>query len=669
MDKVQVKERIKQLHNEIKKHNYQYYVLNKSNISDYDYDILLKELEKLEKENPEFLEKTSPSQRVGSDLTKDFKQVKHEYPMLSLGNTYNEEELESFDERIKKLTENQEIEYICELKYDGTSISLKYENGKLIQAVTRGDGVQGDDVTLNVKTIKSIPLECFDNETLPEKFEIRGEIFMPHKTFNKLNEIRQKKGEALLANPRNAAAGTLKLLNPKEVANRPLDCYLYYLLGENLPEKFHYENLQEAKKWGFKIPPHIKKCKTIKEVLEFINYWDTERNNLPYDIDGIVIKLNSIDQQEELGFTSKSPRWAISYKFKAERVSTKLLSVSYQVGRTGAITPVANLEAVQLAGTTVKRASLHNADQIELLDLHENDTVFVEKGGEIIPKIVGIDTSKRDENSQKIQYITTCPECGSDLIKIEDEANHYCPNKNHCPPQICGKIEHFISRKTLNIGAGEATVELLYNNKLIENVADLFELKVPQLMKLERFAEKSAYNLIESIEGSKQIPYEKVLFALGIRYVGETVAKKLASALKNIDNLQKASFEELIAIDEIGDKIAESIIAHFAEEENKTLVERLKNYGLQFEIKEDKNQQKSDKLAGFNIVISGNFSKFSRNELKKMIEENGGKNTSSISKKTSYLLAGEKIGPSKLEKAEKLEIKIISEDEFLELIG
>ena len=662
-----IKQRIDNLRKQLAHHNYLYYVKAQPEISDYEYDLLMKELQALEKEHPEFYDPNSPTQRVGSDINKEFKQVKHKYGMLSLSNTYNEGELRDFDMRVRKLINKAPV-YVCELKFDGTAIGLTYEKGEFVRAVTRGDGVMGDDVSDNVRTIKSIPLKLRGSD-YPEEFEIRGEIFMPRKVFEELNKQRIEAGEEPYVNPRNTAAGSLKLQNSSEVAKRKLDCYLYYMLGENLPSDSHYENLQMAKKWGFKISEHIKLAQNIDEVLEYINYWEENRKNLPYDIDGIVIKVDSLALQKQLGFTAKSPRWAISYKFLAERVRTKLLSVDYQVGRTGAITPVANLEPVFIAGTTVKRASLHNADQIELLDLHINDFVFVEKGGEIIPKVVGVDVENRPPDAQKIKYITQCPECGTVLIRREGEAKHYCPNEYACPPQIKGKIEHFISRKAMNIdGLGSETIDLLYEKGLVKNIADLYELKKEQLIPLERMGEKSANNVIKGIEESKSVPFHRVLFALGIRYVGETVAKKLAEHFENIDALINAGFDDLIHVDEIGEKIAESVIEYFKSDANRQLINRLKNYGLQFEIS-DSQKEKSDKLKGLSIVISGVFQKFSRDALKEMIAANGGKNTSSLSKKTDYLLAGDKMGPAKLEKAKKLGIKIISEDDFLKMIS
>lgn len=667
MSSQDIKTQIDTLREQLNKHNYNYYVLSESNISDYDFDMLLHELIYLETKYPEYYSETSPSQRVGNDINTSFKQVKHKYPMLSLGNTYSEEDITDFETRISKLVE-EDIEYVCELKYDGTSIGLIYKDGKLHKAVTRGDGSQGDDVTSNVKTIKSIPLQLHGDH-YPSEFEIRGEILMPFAVFNQLNEQREDIGEEKFANPRNAASGTLKSQNSSQVAKRKLDCYLYYLLGSNLPFKTHSDNLETAKKWGFKISKDSKVCKNIDEIIEYIQFWDKERENLDVPIDGIVIKVNSIDQQEEMGYTAKSPRWAISYKFKAERVSTKLNSLSYQVGRTGSITPVANLEAVQLAGTTVKRASLHNADIIENLNLHINDTVYVEKGGEIIPKIVGIDIDAREKNAGKIIYITKCPQCDTPLVRKDGEANHYCPNVDACPPQIKGKIEHFIGRKAMNIdGLGEETIDLLYKKGFLKNVADLYNLKSIEISPLNRMGKKSADRIIASLEESKNVAFEKVLFALGIRFVGATVAKKLAKAVKSIDVLKTISFEELIEIDEIGDKIAQSIVDSFRNEKQVEIINNLIDKGLQFEIKQEDMLNKSEKLAGISIVLSGSFKIHSRDELKKIIEDNGGKNASSISKKTSFFLAGEKVGPSKLTKVEKLGIQTISEEELLNMI-
>ncbi len=671
-----IQEKINLLRDTLNKHNYNYYVLNQPQVSDFEYDQLMKELVDLEQQNPELCDPDSPTQRVGSDLSNDFLQVIHQYPMLSLGNTYNENEIADFHQRVSKAI-GDNIEYVCELKYDGTSISLTYENGHLVQAVTRGDGEKGDDVTANVKTIKSVPLSLHGN--YPDSFVIRGEILLPNEEFIKLNETRELNGEAPFANPRNAAAGSLKMKKSSEVAQRGLDCYLYYLLGESLPSDIHSENLETARSWGFKIPTHYKICKSLDEINDFINYWDKERYNLPFEIDGIVIKVNNINLQNELGYTAKSPRWAISYKFKAEEAYTKLLYVSYQVGRTGKITPVANLEPVQLAGTTVKRASLHNADIINQLDLHENDMVYVEKGGEIIPKITKADESSRGPLATKIQFIKECPECGTLLIRPDGEAAHFCPNDKACPPQIKGKIEHFVSRKAVNIDSfGEQIVDLLYEKGLVTNVSEIYDLTFETLNGLSRvveddqnkktftFQEKSTQNLLAGIEASKNIPYPNVLFGLGIKHVGATVAKVLCRNFNTIDKLASATFDDLIAIDDIGPKVAESIINYFKDEDNLRLVEGLKIKGLTLEIEEQVND--SEKLKGLSFVISGTFENFSRDELKAIIEANGGKNLSGVSKKTSYLVAGEKTGPSKLEKAEKLSVKIINETDFIELL-
>jgi DNA ligase (NAD+) len=664
MNKKDSLRRILELREQLHKHNHNYYILSQPIINDFEFDMMMNDLLALENKFPEYADENSPSQRVGSDINLEFKQVAHQYPMLSLGNTYSEEDVRDFETRILKLTEAK-IQYVCELKYDGTSISLKYKNGKLVQALTRGDGVQGDDVTINAKTIKSIPLSL-QGDAYPDEFEIRGEIMMPFHVFEKLNIEREEQGESPFANPRNAASGSLKMQNSSVVAKRQLDCYLYYLLGKQLPVRDHYKNLELAKSWGFKISDDSKVCQSIDEVLDYIKYWDEARENLPVPIDGIVIKVNSLDQQEELGYTAKSPRWAISYKFKAERVATRLNSVVYQVGRTGSITPVANLDAVQLAGTVVKRASLHNADIIANLDLHLNDSVFVEKGGEIIPKIVGVDVDQRDDNAEKIAFIENCPECGTELIRLEGEANHYCPNSLLCPPQITGRIEHFIARKAMNIdGLGEETIELLYQKGLVKNIADLYGLKKEDLMPLDRMGDKSADRILGSIKESLDVPFEKVLFALGIRHVGQTVAKKLAKTLNSIQGLKAASFEELIEVDEIGDKIAKSIILFFEDEAQNSLVNELVEHGLQFELNEEELANQTNKLEGLSIVISGSFSLHSRDELKALIEQNGGKNTSSISKKTDLFLAGEKVGPSKLEKVEKFGIKTISEEDFI----
>lgn len=660
-------ERIYQLREELHTHNYNYYVLNSPVISDIEFDHMMRELQDLEAKYPETYDENSPTMRVGSDINKDFVQVEHKYPMLSLGNTYSEEEVTDFYERVRKSL-NEDFEICCEMKFDGTSISLTYENGKLVRAVTRGDGVKGDDVTNNVKTIRTIPL-VLKGDNYPKEFEIRGEILMPWEVFEKLNKEREAREEPLFANPRNAASGTLKLQNSSVVASRKLDAYLYYLLGDNLPCDGHYENLQEARKWGFKISDTTRKVKTLQEVFDFIKYWDTERKNLPVATDGIVLKVNSIRQQKNLGYTAKSPRWAIAYKFQAEKALTKLQKVTYQVGRTGAITPVANLDPVQLSGTIVKRASLHNADIIESLDLHEGDMVYVEKGGEIIPKITGVDIASRTPDSMPVKFITHCPECGEPLTRFDDEAAHYCTNEDSCPPQIKGKIEHFISRKAMNIeGLGPETVDQFYQEGMIGNAADLYNLREQDIARLERFGEKSAQNIMAGLEASRQVSFERVLFALGIRFVGETVAKKLARSIKNIDTLMSATKEELMAIDEIGEKIAESIIHFFSSEKNRELVARLKAAGLKMEMEAEETAAVSNILEGQSIVISGVFAVHSRDEYKDIIEKHGGKNVGSISKKTSFILAGENMGPSKLEKAQKLGIKIMDEKEFLELI-
>lgn len=661
-------ERIDQLRNELHAHNYNYYVLNAPVISDQEFDRLMRELQDLEAKHPECFDANSPTMRVGSDLNKNFTQVEHKYPMLSLGNTYSESEVADFYERVRKSL-NEDFEICCEMKFDGTSISLTYEDGKLVRAVTRGDGVKGDDVTDNVKTIRSIPL-VLHGEGYPKNFEIRGEILMPWTVFEDLNRERELREEPLFANPRNAASGTLKSQNSAVVASRKLDAYLYYLLGDNLPHDGHYENLQEAEKWGFKISHITRKVRTLDEIFEFINYWDVERKNLPVATDGIVLKVNSLRQQRNLGYTAKSPRWAIAYKFQAEQALTKLLKVTYQVGRTGAVTPVANLEPVQLSGTIVKRASLHNADIIASLDLHIGDMVYVEKGGEIIPKITGVDVASRPQNSEKVTFITHCPECGSKLIRYEDEAAHYCTNETACPPQIKGKIEHFISRRAMNIeGLGPETVDQFYQEGMIHNVADLYTLKAEDICKLERMGEKSAENIIQGIEASKQVPYERVLFALGIRFVGETVAKKVAKAFRSIDALATATLDELIHVDEIGEKIAQSILLYFSNEQNRMLVERLRQAGLKLEADEEDLSGHTDRLQGKSIVISGVFALHSRDEYKDLIEKHGGKNVGSISKKTSFILVGDNMGPSKLEKAQKLGIPIIDENEFLSMIA
>lgn len=662
------KERIDWLRAELHRHNYNYYVMNAPEITDKEFDDLMRELQDLEKEHPEYADENSPTMRVGSDLNKNFTQVAHKYPMLSLGNTYSESEVTDFYERVKKAL-NEDFEICCELKYDGTSISLTYEDGKLVRAVTRGDGEKGDDVTDNVKTIRTIPLVLHGD--YPSTFEIRGEILMPWESFEALNREREAREEPLFANPRNAASGTLKSQNSSVVAARKLDAYLYYLLGEDLPADGHYECLQKAAQWGFKISEHMKKARTLQEVFDYINYWDTERKNLPVATDGIVLKVNSLRQQKNLGYTAKSPRWAIAYKFQAERALTRLNKVSYQVGRTGAITPVANLDPVQLSGTVVKRASLHNADIIEGLDLHIGDMVYVEKGGEIIPKITGVDTDARGILlGEKVKFITRCPECGTPLVRFEGEAAHYCPNETACPPQIKGKIEHFISRRAMNIdGLGPETVDLFYRLGLIKDAADLYRLTVDDIKDLDRMGQKSAENIVNGIAASRSVPFERVLFALGIRFVGETVAKKIARSFKSIDEVEQASLETLMSVDEIGEKIAQSIVSYFANPLNRSLVERLKEAGLQFSRSEEDLSGYTDKLAGQSIVISGVFEHHSRDEYKEMIERNGGKNVGSISSKTSFILAGANMGPAKLEKAQKLGIRIMSENEFLDLLS
>ena len=655
------------LREELNQHNYNYYVLDEPIISDYEFDLKLKQLQELENQYPEFFDENSPTQRVGGTITKNFRTVPHEYRMYSLDNSYSKDELIDWEKRIQKVLGDVPLQYTCELKYDGASISITYENGILKRAVTRGDGFQGDDVTNNIKTIKSVPLKLKGN--FPNKFDVRGEIILPFAGFEKMNQELIEIGETPYSNPRNTASGSLKLQDSAEVAKRPLDCLLYFLVGNNLPFNSQFEGLETARNWGFKAPKEAKLAKNLEEVFEFIDYWDTHRHNLPYETDGVVIKVNSFHHQDELGFTAKSPRWAIAYKFKSEQVSTKLNSISYQVGRTGAITPVANLAPVQLAGTIVKRASLHNADQIEKLDIRVGDTVFVEKGGEIIPKIIAVDLSKRSENLEPTKYITHCPECQSLLVRNEGEANHYCPNFYGCPPQIIGRIQHYISRKAMDIeGLGGETVALLFNNGLVHNYADLYDLTVEQILPLERMAQKSAENLVKGVQNSKNIPFESVLYALGIRFVGETVAKKLAKHYKNIDALSQASLTDLILVDEIGDRIAKSVIEFFENEENKIIIKRLKSYGVQFEIIEKINPNATNKLDGKIFVVSGVFEKFSRDDLKKAIEDNGGKVGSSISAKTDYVVAGDNMGPAKLDKANKLNISIISETEFIKLL-
>ncbi len=668
MKAMTIKEQIEQLRAELHRHNYNYYVLNAPEISDKEFDDLMRELQDLEEAHPEYQDENSPTMRVGSDLNKDFAQVVHKYPMLSLGNTYSESEVADFYERVRN-TLNEDFEICCELKYDGTSISLAYEDGKLVQAVTRGDGEKGDDVTDNVKTIRSIPLVLHGD--YPPSFEIRGEILMPWVSFEALNRERESREEPLFANPRNAASGTLKSQNSSVVANRKLDAYLYYLLGEHLPTDGHYENLQVAKTWGFKISDHMKKAHSLQEIFDYINYWDTERKNLPVATDGIVLKVNSLRQQRFLGYTAKSPRWAIAYKFQAERALTRLNAVTYQVGRTGAITPVANLDPVQLSGTIVKRASLHNADIIESLGLHIGDMVYVEKGGEIIPKITGVDKEARGMlTGDKVRFITHCPECGSRLVRYEGEAAYYCPNDTACPPQIKGKIEHFISRRAMNIdGLGPETVDLFYQEGLVKDASDLYRLRAEDIEGLARMGRKSAENIVRGIEASKSVPFERVLFALGIRFVGETVAKKLARTLGNIDAIRSGSIEALKAIDEIGDKIAGSIVSYFAEPRNQALVARLEEAGLQFRLSDEEAGERTDLLAGQTVVISGVFARHSRDEYKQLIERNGGKNSGSISSKTGFILAGDNMGPAKLEKARRLGIRIVGEEEFLQMIG
>lgn len=685
-----VEAKIKALRDELERHNYNYYVLSAPTISDFEFDKMMKELQELEAAHPEFADPDSPTRRVGSDLSKEFEQVVHKYPMLSLGNTYSEDEIRDFYDRTARSL-NEPFEIVAELKYDGTSISLTYEKGRLTRAVTRGDGTRGDDVTANIKTIRSVPLRLRGAD-FPEEFEIRGEVLLPWAEFDRLNKEREEQEEPLFANPRNAASGTLKQQNPAIVASRKLDAYFYYLLGENLPAEGHYENLQAARAWGFKIPDVIRKCQSLQDIFDYIAYWDVERKNLPVATDGIVLKVNSLRQQRNLGFTSKSPRWAIAYKFQAERAETRLNSVSFQVGRTGTVTPVANLEPVLLAGTVVKRASLHNADIIEGLDLHIGDQVYVEKGGEIIPKIVGVNVEARSAlmnneklimnnepndhyslfitnySLNKVRFIDVCPECGTPLVRPEGEAAHYCPNESGCPPQIKGRIEHFVTRKAMNINIGPETVEDLYNAGYVKNSADLYTLTVADLLRLERWAEKSAQNLMSSLEESKQVPFERVLFGLGIRFVGETVAKRLASAFHSIEALEQASLEDLVAVDEIGERIAQSVLSYFSDEKNRTLVNRLKEQGLRMAVSEELLASRSEKLKGLTIVISGTFSKHSRDEYKAMIEQHGGKNSGSVSGKTDYILAGENMGPAKLEKAAKLGVKIINEDEFLNML-
>ena len=661
------KARILELRKQLHEHNHNYYVLNSPVISDIDFDMLMRELQDLEAANPDMYDPTSPTLRVGSDITKEFKQVQHKYPMLSLGNTYSKEEVAEFFDRVKRAL-NEDFEICCELKFDGTSISLTYVDGKLVRAVTRGDGEKGDDVTANVRTIRTVPL-VLSGSGYPAEFEIRGEVLMPWDVFERLNVERSNAGEQLFANPRNAASGTLKLQDSSVVAKRSLDAFLYFLLGEELPAEGHYENLEAAKQWGFKISDTTCKCRTLDEVFAFIDRMDAERKNLPFATDGIVLKVNLLRQQKNLGYTAKSPRWAIAYKFQAESAVTRLNEVTYQVGRTGVVTPVANLDPVQLSGTVVKRASLHNADIIEKFDLHIGDMVYVEKGGEIIPKITGVDTAARFMLGEKVTFISKCPECGTPLVRYEGEAAHYCPNDASCPPQIKGKIEHFVSREAMNIDSiGPETIEQLYNYGLIKNIADIYTIQPEDLMFLPRMGEKSALNIVNAANASLQVPFERVLFALGIRFVGATVAKRLARAFGNIDALISASFDELTAVDEIGERIAGAVRAFFAKEDNLQLVEKLRAAGLKFEVGEETGVEKSEILKGQSIVISGVFTHHSRDEYKEMIERNGGKNVGSVSKSTSFILMGENMGPSKLEKAQKLGVRLVKEDEFLQML-
>ncbi len=661
------KQRILQLRKDLQEHNYKYYVLNQPSISDQDFDFMMHELQDLEARHPEMADPDSPTQRVGSDISTEFKQVAHKYPMLSLSNTYNEQDVADFYESVRKGLGGEDFEICCEMKYDGLSISLTYVDGRLVQGVTRGDGVHGDDVTANVRTIRSIPLVLKDGDW-PREFEIRGEILLPWKEFERLNAEREAAEEQLFANPRNAASGTLKSLNPAVAAERHLDAYLYYLLGDGINGDGHYENLTRAKAWGFKISEGMRKVKTLQEIYDFINYWDTERKNLPVATDGIVLKVNSLRQQRALGYTAKSPRWAIAYKFKAERECTRLNEVTYQVGRTGQITPVANMEPVQLAGTTVRRATLNNEDFIRSLDLHEGDYVYVEKGGEIIPKIVGVDTSRRDTQAQPVRFISRCPECGAELVRYEGEAAHYCPNDAGCPPQIKGRIEHFISRKAMNIDSlGPETVDEYYRRGLIRNVADLYDIRVEQING-DGSRQKSAQKVVDGIAASRQVPFERVVFALGIRFVGETSARLLARKFKNIDALSSATLQQLTDVDGIGEVIAKSVITYFANPVNREIVSRLRGYGLQMSLSEEQIQSAGNKLEGKSIVISGVFARHSRDEYKRIIEENGGKNVGSISGKTSFILAGDNMGPAKLQKAEKLGVPIVDEETFLSMI-
>jgi DNA ligase (NAD+) len=658
---------IQNLRNELNQHNHNYYVFDQPTISDFEFDVKLKQLQDLENQYPEFFDENSPTQRVGGTITKNFATVPHDYRMYSLDNSYSKEDLLEWENRIQKVLGDVPLEYVCELKYDGASISITYENGKLKRAVTRGDGFQGDDVTNNIKTIKSIPLQLTGN--FPNKFDIRGEIILPFAGFEKMNQELIDIGESPYSNPRNTASGSLKLQDSAEVSKRPLECLLYFIIGQNLPISSQIESLESARSWGFKVPSETKLAKSLGQVFQFIDFWDEHRHKLPYETDGVVVKVNQFQHQDELGYTAKSPRWAMAYKFKSEQVSTRLNSISYQVGRTGAITPVANLEPVQLAGTIVKRASLHNADQIEKLDIRIGDSVFVEKGGEIIPKIIAVDNSKRPLNAAPTKYITHCPECQTELVRLDGEANHYCPNFYGCPPQIIGRIQHFISRKAMDIeGLGGETVALLFNNGLVTNYADLYNLTVEQILPLERMAQKSAENLINGVSNSKNVPFENVLFALGIRYVGETVAKKLTKHYKNIDALSKATFIDLVLVDEIGDRIAQSVIDFFENPSNQSIITELKAHGVQFEIIEKVNPNATNKLEGKTFVVSGVFEKFSRDELKNSIEENGGKVGSSISAKTHFVVAGDNMGPAKLEKANSLKIPIISEDDYIGMI-
>lgn len=671
MTNQEAQERIEKLSKDLHHYNYMYYQKHTSVVSDYEFDKLLEELINLEEKFPQLKKDDSPTQRVGGTITKDFPTVKHRYRMLSLGNTYSQDELLDFDKRLKKLLgDDKELEYICELKFDGVSISLTYENGKLVTAATRGDGVQGDDVTANAKTIKTVPISVQGND-FPADFEVRGEVFMPNKVFEELNAQRAKEGKDLYANPRNTASGTMKLQDSSEVAKRKLDAYLYFLLGENLPYKTHEASIKAIESWGFNVSPTYRKCTGIEEVMEYVNYWEKERKNLPVETDGVVIKVNDVDLQEQLGFTSKSPRWAIAYKYKAESVSTVLESITYQVGRTGSVTPVAELSPVQLAGATVKRASLHNADEIETrLQLHEKDTVFVEKGGEIIPKVIKVDLSKRATNALVVRFIDNCPECGTALIRKDGEANHYCPNEKGCPPQIKGRIEHFIQRNAMDIDSmGGETINQLFEKGLVKNVADLYDLTLKQLLTLDRFGEKSARNLLEGLRQSKSIAFARVLYGLGIRFIGRTVAQKLTTHFKTFDAICQASHEELVAVEDIGYRIADSLLEYLKDADNLNIIQRLQAAGLQFEDNTPVVQKDSDKLDNKTFVVSGTFQHFSRDEIKQKIEANGGKVVSSISKKLDYLIAGDKMGPSKLDKAKKLNVTMISEDDFIQMIG